>query len=142
MRASPRVCVIVPCRNEVRFIGQCIDSIIGNDYHKDLLEVIVVDGMSDDGTREVLADLQTRVPFLNVIANPDRTTAKALNRALAATDADVIVRVDAHATIQCFQNLLSLRGPQSIAYRRRGGARSFGSERLCLCRGLCRTGED
>lgn len=42
------VAVIIPCRNEEKFIGKCLDSVITNDYPKDRLEILVVDGMSED----------------------------------------------------------------------------------------------
>lgn len=48
---EPFVSVIIPCRNEEKFIGKCLDSIITNDYPKEGLEVLVVDGMSEDGMR-------------------------------------------------------------------------------------------
>ena len=50
----PFVSIIIPCRNEEKFIGKCLDSIIAQDYPKDRLEVLVVDGMSEDGTREIV----------------------------------------------------------------------------------------
>jgi len=43
------VSVIIPARNEESFIGKCLDSVIAQDYPKDKLEVLVVDGMSEDG---------------------------------------------------------------------------------------------
>ena len=46
----PSVSVIVPCRNEEGYVGRCLDSIVGADYPKDRIEVLVVDGRSDDRT--------------------------------------------------------------------------------------------
>lgn len=46
------VSIVIPCRNEEKFIGKCIESVIVNDYPEHRLEVLVVDGMSEDGTRE------------------------------------------------------------------------------------------
>jgi GT2 family glycosyltransferase len=48
---NPRVTIIIPCRNEAKRIGHCLDSVEANDYPKDCLEVLIVDGMSGDGTR-------------------------------------------------------------------------------------------
>ena len=45
------VSVIIPCRNEGKFIGKCLDSLLEQDYPKENLEIFVVDGMSDDKTR-------------------------------------------------------------------------------------------
>jgi glycosyltransferase involved in cell wall biosynthesis len=96
---SPSVSVVVPCYNEVGTIGSLIDSILGQSHALDDLEVIVADGMSDDGTRRVLAELAQSHPQLRlrVIDNPDRTIPAGLNRAIRAAGGRVIVRLDAHS---------------------------------------------
>ena len=50
----PLVSVIIPCYNEEKYIGECFDTLIANDYPKDRLEAFVVDGMSDDATRKII----------------------------------------------------------------------------------------
>jgi glycosyltransferase involved in cell wall biosynthesis len=91
---TPFVSVVIPCRNEARFIDRCLRSILSNDYVGGF-EVIVADGMSTDGTREKLAQYQN----VRVIDNPDRLTPIALNRAIAASHGEIIVRFDAHAVM-------------------------------------------
>lgn len=51
---SPKVSVIIPCRNEAQFIDQCLESVLASEYPPARLEVIVADGMSSDGTRQQL----------------------------------------------------------------------------------------
>jgi glycosyltransferase involved in cell wall biosynthesis len=92
----PSVSIVVPCRNEQHYIAECLDSILACDYPQDRLEVLVVDGMSDDGTRPVLADYSARHPLIRVVDNPQRITPVALNLAIRAARGDVIVRMDAH----------------------------------------------
>lgn len=92
----PLVTIVVPCRNEARYIVECLDSILACDYPPDRLEVIVVDGMSDDGTRSVLADYAARNPLVRMLDNPRRITPVALNLAIRAARGEVIVRMDAH----------------------------------------------
>jgi glycosyltransferase involved in cell wall biosynthesis len=92
----PRVTVIVPCRNEAHYIGPCLDSILASDYPKDRLEVLVVDGMSEDRTRDILADYMARHPWIRLIDNPRRITPVALNLAIRASTGAVLVRMDAH----------------------------------------------
>jgi glycosyltransferase involved in cell wall biosynthesis len=50
----PLVSIIIPCRNEGKYIGKCLDSIIAQDYPKDKFEILVVDGRSDK-TKENVA---------------------------------------------------------------------------------------
>ena len=92
----PLVTIVVPCRNEERYIVECLDSILACDYPPDRLEVLVVDGMSDDGTRTVLAEYAARNPLVRVLDNPRRITPVALNLAIRAARGEVIVRMDAH----------------------------------------------
>src|SRR2546425_8306033 len=49
------VSIILPCRNEERYIRPCLDSILASEHPRADLEVLVVDGRSDDGTREIVA---------------------------------------------------------------------------------------
>ena len=92
----PFVSIIVPCRNEVRYLGPCLDSILGSLFPRHRLEVLVADGMSTDGTRELAAEYARRYATVSVVENPRRITPTGLNRALAAARGDVIVRMDAH----------------------------------------------
>lgn len=94
-RPSRFVSVIVPCRNERRYIVQCLESILQNDYQGEL-EVLVVDGASDDGTRELLFECAQRSSRIRVLDNPSRITPAALNIAIRNSRGDVVVRMDAH----------------------------------------------
>ena len=55
---TPRVSLVLPCRNELRHIEACLTSILHQDPPDGGFEVIVADGMSDDGTREILARME------------------------------------------------------------------------------------
>ncbi len=92
----PFVSVIVPCRDEERYIGPCLDSILATDYPPSRFEVIVADGMSRDRTREIVAAHAARHNAIRLIDNPLQTTPAALNAGLAAARGDVIMRMDAH----------------------------------------------
>lgn len=90
------VSMIIPCRNESRFIGPCLDSIMANDYPKEFLEILVVDGMSQDGTRDIVAAYAARNGFLKLLDNPQKITPAALNIGLTQARGQVIMRLDAH----------------------------------------------
>lgn len=93
---TPLVSVVVPCRNEARFIGPCLDSILANDYAATRLEVLVVDGASDDGTQDVVAAYASRDTRVRLLENPRRITPAALNIGIRAAAGEVIIRMDAH----------------------------------------------
>jgi succinoglycan biosynthesis protein ExoA len=94
----PNVTVVLPVRNEANGIAQCLAAIFAQDYPADRLEILLVDGESDDGTRAVVESLpeHERVRVLN---NPRRQQAFAMNIGIAAAQGDYIVRVDGHAII-------------------------------------------
>jgi len=92
----PLVSVIIPCRNEAEWIQSCLESVAENDYPKERIEVLVVDGMSDDGTREKMETLTERFPFVRLLDNPRRITPAALNVGIEAAKGSIIMRMDAH----------------------------------------------
>ncbi len=96
LRAS--VSVIIPCYNEERFIGKALEN-LADQYDCEYYELIVVDGMSDDRTREVIEQFQDSHPGLAVklINNPARNIPHALNLGIAAARGEIIARMDAHA---------------------------------------------
>jgi glycosyltransferase involved in cell wall biosynthesis len=97
-RQLPSVSIIVPCRNERPYIARCLESILASRFPVDRLEVLVVDGQSDDGTRDVVRGLADRFPHVRLIDNPRRITPAALNVGLAQARGETIIRMDAHAT--------------------------------------------
>jgi glycosyltransferase involved in cell wall biosynthesis len=96
---KPMVSVIIPCRNEAQCVDRCLNSVLASEYPPDRLEVIVADGMSHDGTREQIDRHAARDRRVRRIENPGRTTPGALNRAIAAANGNLILRLDARAEI-------------------------------------------
>jgi glycosyltransferase involved in cell wall biosynthesis len=94
--AVPRVSIVIPCRNEAGYIERCLDSILATDYPQDRLEILVCDGRSDDGTREILARYRSGRASVILLDNPQGTTPSALNAGIAAATGDIVVRMDAH----------------------------------------------
>jgi len=65
-----KISIVVPCRNESKYIAECIDTIFKCDLpNNSELNVFIVDGMSDDGTRQIVLDLMENYPFLYLIDN-------------------------------------------------------------------------
>src|SRR4051812_3753453 len=92
------VSVVIPCLNEERFIGAALNN-LADQFDAERYEIIVVDGLSDDRTRQVIAEFQQRRPDLSIrlIDNPARAIPTALNLGIEAARGEVIARLDAHA---------------------------------------------
>ena len=93
----PFISVILPVRNEERYIAACVSSIFSQDYPAEKMEVIFVAGRSEDRTVEMLHAMQKDHPQIVVLDNPNRTVPYAMNIGIAHSSAPVIVRLDAHA---------------------------------------------
>ncbi|MBV6507779.1 MAG: hypothetical protein JJLCMIEE_00837 [Acidimicrobiales bacterium] len=89
--------VVIPARNEERFIGGCLESVLSQTYQR--LQVLVVDGASSDRTVAIAERYADTDPRVEIIHNPDRTVPTGLNRALAAAKGRYFVRIDAHSTV-------------------------------------------
>jgi len=92
------VSIIVPCFNEEKAIGACLRSILAQTYTRSKLQIIVVDGNSNDKTREVIQDI-TKDGDIILLDNPLRTPPYALNIGLKAAIGDLIMRVDGHTIL-------------------------------------------
>ncbi len=75
---QPLVSIAMPAFNEARYIEACIASVQAQDYPKDRIEILVADGRSTDGTRDILARLAADDPRIRVIDNPARLQAAGL----------------------------------------------------------------
>lgn len=93
----PFVTVIAPCRNEARFIRRALDSILKGNYPSDKLELLVVDGMSTDGTREFVQEMATNDGRIRLVDNPEHIVPTAMNRGIKVAKGEFIVRIDCHS---------------------------------------------
>lgn len=95
----PFVSIIMPIRNEADHIEKAIKSILANDYPSDKIEILVVDGMSDDGTREIVKCLATEYSRVKLLDNPFHIVPYAMNKGIDRSRGDIIIRVDGHASV-------------------------------------------
>jgi len=96
----PLVSIIIPCRNEEKYIGKCLDSIISQDYPKEKMEVLVVNGASEDRTKEITENYIHKYPFIKILENYKKFTPFALNIGIKRSMGEIIMRMDAHATYE------------------------------------------
>lgn len=90
--------VICPIYNEVKYIDVCIQSILLQKFPINELEVLFVDGMSQDGTRDRVTEYSHKYSFIKLIDNPKRTVPVAMNIGIRIAQGDIIMRLDAHAS--------------------------------------------
>lgn len=91
------VSIIIPCRNEEKFIGKCLDSIIANDYPKEKIEVLIIDGMSEDKSRKVAESYLQRCHFIKILDNPQKITPCAFNLGIKNATGEIIMIMGSHS---------------------------------------------
>jgi glycosyltransferase involved in cell wall biosynthesis len=97
---KPFVTVIIPCLNEKDYISKCLDSVIASDYPKERLEILVMDGLSEDETRIILERYANTYSYIKVFDNHKKITPAALNIGVRNAKGEIIVRMDAHSTYE------------------------------------------
>mgnify|MGYP000272676118 CR=1 FL=1 len=125
------VSVVSPCRNEIRHIRPFMESLLAQDYPAGHWELIVADGMSDDGTREALREMELRyAPRLLVIDNQGRIVSTGLNAAVRQARGLYVLRVDCHAEyepdfIRCSIEVLEQTGADNVGGPVRTKSRTY-----------------
>lgn len=96
----PLVSIIMPVRNEADFIATSLGAVLSQDYPHDRLEVLIADGLSTDGTREIAVRKATGSDIpVKILDNSRQITPAALNIASGQARGEIIIRVDGHCKI-------------------------------------------
>jgi len=93
-----KVSIIIPTRNEEKYISKVLDSLIAQDYPKENIEIVVVDAMSIDGTRKIIEKYQQNNKFIKLLNNPNEFTPFAFNIGIKNSSGDIIIFMGAHTT--------------------------------------------
>lgn len=92
------VSVVMPVYNEEKYIGQCIQSLLCQDYPLENMEWIFVDGISTDRTVDILDSYASQYPkLIRIFSNPNKIVPYAMNIGIAESKGKYIIRLDAHA---------------------------------------------
>lgn len=94
-----RVRVVIPCRNEVKYIERCLQSLVNAERKGLEVEVWVCDGLSDDGTVALIDRISREHPWIQRVDNVERTTPQALNLGLRPEGYDTGIILGAHAEV-------------------------------------------
>ncbi len=91
------ISIIVPMRNEMAHIKECLDSLLRQRYEEKFYEVIVVDGRSSDGSSQIVRSMQSNHPNLLLLDNPSGITPIGMNLGISKARNNIIVIAGAHA---------------------------------------------
>jgi glycosyltransferase involved in cell wall biosynthesis len=89
------VSVLTPVLNEEAHIREAAEAMRAQLFEGEL-ELIFIDGHSDDSSAEILAELSREDPRIRMLDNPSRRTPQALNMGLRAARGEFVARMDAH----------------------------------------------
>ena len=96
---EPRITIAIPVLNEERDIRETLDAVRCQNVPADEIEILVLDGGSQDRTREIVSQLAASDSRIKLLPNPRRYQAAALNRALKEARGRFFIRVDARTRI-------------------------------------------
>lgn len=105
------VAIIIPTLNEERFISRCLNSIIKQTYEFEKMDVMIIDGGSNDKTKDIVAKYQKSHQNIRFIENKKKIQSVAFNIGFKKSTAPYIIRLDAHAEYDskyislCIENL-------------------------------------
>ncbi len=101
MTDKPTVSIIMPIRNEAISIEHSLGAVLAQDYFANGMEILVVDGMSTDSTRDRIENLKTLYPghSIRVLDNPLGIVSTAMNIGIKQAKGEIVVRVDGHTEI-------------------------------------------
>lgn len=91
------VSVVIPCRNEEKYIGKCIESFLKQTYPVELITIIVADGMSTDKTRDIINDIKGKHNNVILLDNIGLSAPKGMNLGIRHTDSEIVIIFGAHA---------------------------------------------
>ena len=91
------VSVVVPCLNEKQHLPVFLDSVLRQQTEGLQIEIIIADGLSTDGTREVLRTYAARDARIRIIDNPQQIVSTGLNAAIRCARGEYVLRMDVHA---------------------------------------------
>lgn len=92
-----KVSLIIPCKNEERYIKECINSALEQTYEN--IEVLIVDGMSNDKTRDIVKEIEKLNDNVKLLDNPKMVTPHALNIGIEQSSGQAIIIIGAHSIL-------------------------------------------
>jgi glycosyltransferase involved in cell wall biosynthesis len=108
----PPVSIVIAVRNEIEHLEDCLLAITELDYPKNVVEIVLVDGMSDDGSSNILSSWQARDNRIRVMSNPQKSASAGMNLGIAAANHELILWISGHVILRqdhlrkCYQAMV------------------------------------
>ncbi|EEH96878.1 MULTISPECIES: glycosyltransferase family 2 protein [Clostridium] len=91
------VSIVIPCRNEENYIKKCVDSLLNQSYPKELIEILIADGMSTDNTRAIISEIIKENPSVRILDNKKLSAPSGMNLGIKQSKSDIVIIFGAHA---------------------------------------------
>lgn len=98
-KTPPSVAVVIPTLNEARTLRHTLETVMRQDFPASNYEILIVDGGSTDGTRDIAMSFHDHGVTIRLLDNPGRSTPAAMNLALRSTDADTVLWLSGHCLL-------------------------------------------
>ena len=99
MNSIPFITIVMPVRNEERFIASTVSQLLSQDYPMNQYEIIVADGESMDGTRDIVQEIAKTNPQVILMSNSGRLPSSGRNVGFKNGRGDIFLVIDGHCKI-------------------------------------------
>jgi succinoglycan biosynthesis protein ExoA len=96
----PFITIVIPVRNEERFIRETVIQILQQDYPREKFEIIVADGLSSDATRDIVGELCRQHEQVRLISNPGQLPSSGRNVGFRNGKGDLFLVIDGHCLVE------------------------------------------
>lgn len=93
-----KISIVIPCKNEEKYIEKCIFSFINSTFDENNFEILVVDGMSSDNTRDIIKNIHQKFPQVKLLDNKKQKTPFALNIGINNAKGEYTLIASAHSS--------------------------------------------
>lgn len=93
---NKKISIIIPMKNEEKYIGKCIDSILNSNYNENVMQIIIVNSMSEDQSVEVVKTYMLKYRNIQLFDNLSIYTPFAFNIGIENSTGEYIFIVSAH----------------------------------------------
>jgi succinoglycan biosynthesis protein ExoA len=93
------VSVVIAMRNEENYIARCLQSAIDQDYPREQMEILIVDGMSTDNSRSIVSGFAGRYPNVRLLDNEKKIAPAAFNLGIKNARGSIVAIIGAHCSL-------------------------------------------